>query len=583
MSPMLPFIEVSHLPSSSSLYSAATQPLGLRYISAANPSGSPSITYGSVTSPPVPVFELRQVKPTAGRSLKLSRVVFSAASREAVADFQAIVRRIKEENHKSAHFGDQGPLRHPEDPEEPSAGKPRTGAGSANLPDKVRETDIDGNIMEVAYVPPAEYPERYGGSTVRKTQSTQSEVSRILNWNYDVASAEPVHDVSLTPLAPASSNLVSPRRPGRLPDDEQASGPRRSTTHTSTTLYEASGPNASSLLNPGGMMGALMGVAAGAAIGAGLTYGVMRAGSQESEAPTVVQRNPTLPEPLHDSRNRYSEYDRPVKELQHRDDYTLVADRRPPPTILTRYTHAPAPVGRSREVEDVYEGRSRHSSRSKPPGLTSMRSRSEISTSRKPLLLTDAEHRGYVSSKHGDAEDMAQDLRGHGSVRHSSRTKYSPAEPQSMRRSLTYHVGAGGDTYGSSHGQRATSAIRGPPAAGGQAELASRAVPKPAGRAAAAAASASQDKPRRSNSYKSAREVSLPVSRAASYVSPRDVPLPASRSGGMSYVSSPRHVQPPPNGMGVPRTEKWEDDLDSIAPSDSISCVGNRRNQRLYR
>ncbi|ROV89329.1 hypothetical protein VMCG_09624 [Cytospora schulzeri] len=581
MSPMLPFLEVSHIPSSSSFYSAATQPLGLRFISAGISSGSPSITYGLLTSPPVPVFELRQVKPTADRPLKLSRIVFSTASPEAVRDFQARVRGVKEENRKSARLGDQASFRYPAEPEDTYAGKERAGTDSGKLPDKARETDIDGNIMEVACVPPTTYPEPYGGSTVRKTQSTHSEVSRILNWNYNVASSESTPSVSLAPLAPASPSLVSPRRPSRLVD-EQVLGPRRGTTHaTSTTLYEPaemSRQNSSGILGTSAI-GTLMGVAAGAALGAGITYGVMKGGPQDYDGSTF-QRNTTYPEPHHESRGRYSEYERPVKEPQYREEYTSVADRRPPPTIVTRYSHAPTPVGRSRDVDDGYEGRSRQSSRPKQSGTANVRARSETSTSRKPLLLADVEHRSYASPKHGELEDVGQDHRGHSISRHSSRSKQVvPAEPCSIRRSKTYHIGADGHSYISARSQRNTNPTsRGAPLPTAQAELVSRPMTRTTSRPSAATI---QDKPRRSNSYASAREVPLPVTRSASYIPAREVPLPASRSG-MSYVPA-RHVPLPSGGSGGVYSEPWEDDLDSIAPDDSISCVGARRSERPYR
>lgn len=59
------------------------------------------------------------------------------------------------------------------------------------------------------------------------------------------------------------------------------------------------------------------------------------------------------------------------------------------------------------------------------------------------------------------------------------------------------------------------------------------------------------------------------------------LPLPASRSG-MSYVPA-RHLLQPSGGGGGVHAEPWEDDLDSITPDDSISCVGARRSERLYR
>ncbi len=52
------------------------------------------------------------------------------------------------------------------------------------------------------------------------------------------------------------------------------------------------------------------------------------------------------------------------------------------------------------------------------------------------------------------------------------------------------------------------------------------------------------------------------LSRTASYVSARQVPLPVS-------------------GVGSSHAD-WDDDADSVAPSDSISCVGSRRSGRSY-
>ncbi|KAH8751365.1 hypothetical protein F5883DRAFT_209993 [Diaporthe sp. PMI_573] len=551
MSSMLPFLEVSNLAASSSFYSTVTHPLGLRYISAASPSpdlpGSPSIVYGiATTSPPVPVFELRQVRPTAERPLKLSRAVFSAASPAAVRDFRALVQRIKAVDTGAIGFGD-----HPQLEEQASGAELAQQSGGG--PDST-ETDLDGNIikMEVVYVPPVQdYPEWYSGPTVRKTQSTQSEASRILHWNYDVA-ADSAASMSFAPLSPASQSLVSPREPGRY--DERPSLLRRSVT-TTTTLLEPADPESSSQSPSQGSRGlsavgaALMGVAAGAALGAGITYSVVR-GSQDFEPP-MAQRRSTFPRQYSDSRSR-------------RDDGASVADRRPPPTLLTRHSYSQAPSARNRDSGvDLDDARSRHSSRSRPAGTPSVRTRSEVSTSRKPLLLTDVASRSHASSRSSARTAEMEDILGPGNPRPTS-SRYSTASrtskhPPSVRRSSTYD-GPVVDSYScvSAGSYRTQSTVRPPPAP--QPEHVPRAPSKAPSKAPSRAASKAASRAGGPSNSRVSAVTAWPSGRAESYVSARHVPLPPSGVGN-SYV---------------------DDDLESLAPSDSISCVGSRRSERLY-
>lgn len=541
MSTMLPFLEVSNLAASSSFYSTVTHPLGLRYISAASPSpdlsGSSSIVYGIAASPPVPVFELRQVRPTADRPLKLSRIVFSAASPGAVRDFRALVQRIKAVDSGAIGFSD-----HPELEEQTSGAELVLQSNSGPGPAET-ETDLDGNIikMEVVYVPPVQdYPEWYDGPTVRKTQSTQSEASRILHWNYDVAADSAASLSPFTPLAPASPSLVSPRQPGRY--DERPSIIRRSVT-TTTTLLEPMDPAESSSQSPSqnshglsAVGAALVGVAAGAALGAGI-YSVVK-GSQDFEKP-MAQRRSTFPRQYSDSRSR-------------RDDGTSIADRRPPPTLLTRHSYSQAPSAGNRDAGvDYDDARSRRSSRSKPPGTPSVRTRSELSTNRKPLMLTDVETRSHAGSRSSARTAEMEDILGPGNPRPTSSrystTSRSSKHPPSVRRSSTYD-GPVVDSYScvSAGSYRTQSTVRPPPAQ--QSQLVSRPASKAPSKAAGSA-----------SSRVSAATVRTPR-RAESYVSARHVPLPASGVGS-SYV---------------------DDDLESLAPSDSISCVGSRRSERLY-
>ncbi len=92
-----------------------------------------------------------------------------------------------------------------------------------------------------------------------------------------------------------------------------------------------------------------------------------------------------------------------------------------------------------------------------------------------------------------------------------------------------------------------------------------------------------------SRSHISARNIPLPAScvdcgsRVAdrnSHVSARNIPLPAScvgtnfHDGSRSHISA-RNVPLPGSHVGSSRAN-WDDDVRSIAPSDSISCIGSK-------
>lgn len=581
---MLPFVEVSHLPSSSSFYSAVTQPLDLQYIYAADPastpSGSqPSITYGSATSPPVPTFELRQVRATADRPLKQSRVVFSAGSPGVVRKFQALVRGLNFADGKVLLTGNQSLFRQAPktlpslfgDNATHETDEPRGPAEDWSLPVKAAERDPDGNIMEVVYLPPSQYPESYSGSTTRRTNSSTKEISRIMTWNYDVATSD---------TAPQAPFVAPSRRPGRFPDDDMSPVLRRTVTTTSTTLYEPVEPlpsprQNSSGLTTGALVGTLLGVAAAsAAIGAGVAYGVMHneRGRNEFEAPSL-QRRSTYPELPLGARSRYSEYG--------------PADRDQLPTLLTRYPHSQGP----RDDGSLYDdGRSRHSSRYKGAGsAASVHTRSQVSSARKPLLLTDAEHRSYVSvgSKHSHSSSSARtsemmddvpvmaSARSLASSRHTSASRApsqlgaaAPPTPLSVRRGSTYDDDA--DSFVSTHSRRSVSTVR-PLQATVQTELTS---PSLAPRASKAPSRVSR----------ATVKTSATPRRADSYVSAREAPHGGSRapSRAPSHVSSARQLAQPVSGVGSRGLvyEEEQDDACSIAPSDSISCVGSRPSER---
>lgn len=503
---MLPFLEVAHLPSSSSFYSAVIQPLGLRYISNPGQDLSPSVTYG-LSQPRTPVFQLRQVA-----NPKPSRIVLTAQSPTAVADFHRYALRASPDLVPSAAtiLGGTEPTETQES--------------------RAKVLDFDGNTMEVVYCPPPpDHPSRYGGSTVRKTQSTSAEADRILDWNYGVA----VLDTPST----IRTRAPHPRYAG---DDEPYKVLRRAVT-TNSVAYDTADPphQIPSGLSTGTVMGTLLGVAAGAAAGAAITYSMVkndraRAPQQEFDAPAFTRRSTFPDAPFSTDRSpRYVEVERTVEKVRYPHDYPSGDTRRALPEYIARYSQAGGSTkGTAREVDHLYDDtRSRHSRTS-----GSVRTRSEAATAQRPLLITETEHRSYVGSS---------------SSRHG---KTPPVTRSPMHRSNTFDV-SDRESYASARSQRTNSTIRPPP------------LPF------APSATSPVMERSRAGSRVTTTTVKMPsqrhvpdahsFSRAGSYMSARNVPLPAS-------------------AMGSSHSDWDEDDGGSVVPEDSISCVGSRKSGRSY-
>lgn len=508
---MLPFLEVTHLPSSSSFYSAILQPLGVRYLSAEpNPESEsvlPAITYGVPSSPPTPLFQLRQVSQ---EDIRLSRIVLSAPTQAAVAEFHSFALRA-----------------HPDLEKQPARALTRATETRAKIP------DFDGNTMEVAYLPPPDYPTRYSGSTVRKTQSTKSEASRILDWNYGVAAAAtPSHVAPPSTYSAARPAVAAARRSSK---EEPYPALRRSVT-TSSAVYEPTTTprQNSSGLSTGTVVGTLLGVAAGAA----LTYSMVKDGStrsREDAEPPPFARRSTFPEQPFSAepRARYVDVERNVEKVRHPSGFPPVAaDRRPAPEYIARYSQAGKP--RSREVDDMYDNdddsRSRHSTRFRP---ASVRTRSEAaSTTRKPLLIAESEHRSFVGAKHSNTPPITRSV---------------------VHRSHTYDHGDR-ESYVSTRSHRSGNTIRAAPPPG-----------------PVVVSSPSQVV---SRSRAGSRVTTTTIKVRGSSPSPRSI----HRAG--SYASA-RNI-PLPSVAGTRYDDDWDDDSGSVAPSDSISCVGSRRSGRAY-
>ncbi|CAJ2508774.1 Uu.00g138000.m01.CDS01 [Anthostomella pinea] len=548
---ILPFVQVKDLPPSASFYSAVTQPLGLCYISA----DSSSIVFGDTSaSPPKPVFEVRSTGAEAGSDLRPARLVLSAASPSIVTAFQQAAVRANPDLLIGGQ-GDPGFLRPHGDPSSHSSSESRG-----------KITDLEGNIMEVAYVVPRNYPPNYGGSTVRKTQSTTKEVSHILDWNLDVATSV----VSRSAAGSVAPSRAPPRAVAtRRPDEEPPYVLRRSVT--TSTLETSPSHTAANVFSTGAVIGSVLGaVAAGAAVGGAITYAIMRgdrerAPRQEYDVPPTFQRRSTFPDPYPDQRPRYVEVERTVEKIHYPEKYPPSSRKYPPPTYVARYSQAGSQVGgaRSRTMDDYDNRASRHSSHH-TSGTRTRRS-SEAGSTRRPLMITEAEHRSSAgSSKHSASPRLLMDVehRSAAGSKHSaaaSKTVY-PVDDSRSRVTARYipaaavplnefrsHAGSRHvahrlpevETYVSARSQRSASTVR------------------PAPRLVAA-----ESMPVRSKAgtrYSSATVKPAGPSRAASYASARHVPLPPSKADW---------------------ADDDDDDLVSLAPSDSISCVGSKHSRR---
>jgi hypothetical protein len=367
---MIPFLEVSHLASSTSFFSTVLQPLGLYFIQVPVPVLEPSpprtVTFGEKTPSPTPVLQLREV---ATSPPKISHVVFAASSRAVVNQVRACAARAK---------GTPAPIIDDFDRLDGPCGQSTI-------------TDLDGNIME--FVSRHDYsPSAYADSPVRHTQSTTHEARRIVNWNYDVAMSDapwPSDSADDRALLPAPRSLGQPTTL------------RRSVT-TSTYEYPIR-PDAGGIGAASAAGFAAAGALVGAGIGALMTYSTLksdriRAPLHEFEAPPV-QRRSTYPERLPSERGRsgrYIEVERTTRIRYPEDSEYL------PHASGARYVQAGS-TARSRAIDDMYhvDGRSTRASRYEASRAGTSRTRSQAPTERDPmpLLLTEAEHRSQASSR----------------------------------------------------------------------------------------------------------------------------------------------------------------------------------------
>ncbi|KAL7620009.1 hypothetical protein AAE478_010558 [Parahypoxylon ruwenzoriense] len=497
---VLPFVQVSDLPIAASFYAAVTQPLGLKYISAA----ASSIVFGEADSPTAgPVFEVKKCPGADYQPLQPCRLVLSAKSPSIVSAFHSAALRANPETTTNyLHIHERLDCR----------GESRAKIG-----------DPDGNIMEVVHLGYPDHSGSQAGSVLRRTQSNSQTVGRVLDWDLDVPMSTPSRSIA---GSTAASSRASDNSPFSLLQKGLAAATAGNSPRENSRGYST-----------GAVVGTVLGVAVGAAVGGALTYTMMKSDRertpQQYEMPPAFPRRSTFPDQYPDNRSRYVD-DRGSKRHQY------------PPSS---YGYSQAGGVKNRMIEELDDRASQHSSHY----TTGSRSRghSEASSTRRPLMIADAEHRSSASSKYSDSPKLLADAdrRSNAGSRYTSRR--SP-ESEYRSHSGSKHTAsrprdAEVETYVSARSEKSASTLR---------------APYPSDRAGSESVPRSRAPSKAGSRYSSATIKPSASHRAPSHASARHVPQPESSIGDDDSA--------------------WDDDAGSVAPSDSISNVGVRHSRRSH-
>lgn len=304
---VLPFVEVTHLPGSSSFYSAILQPLGFRFLGEEKKRLRPApttdclsevislgtVTYGvpqhgyTTETDDGPMLQLREPA-HASDPIRQSLLLFSAPSRDAVTDFHACALRSypKLAKNQAVRLGHQG------------------GVSKSTI------CDLSGNVIEVVYPAPAGHPPVRGAT------------GRLLEWSYDISSSQVT---SRSSTLYSSSNAPSPLRRSFTASAYEPSVSSKASTATYDTPPPSSKSNEYSTAS---IFGAVLGVAAGAAAAAALTYNYVNRDKERkpemNPEPPALSRRSTYPEKLPSNTQ-----DQPVdRKSQYNDQKDQEEDRK---------------------------------------------------------------------------------------------------------------------------------------------------------------------------------------------------------------------------------------------------------------
>ncbi|KAI9745858.1 MAG: hypothetical protein M1818_000539 [Claussenomyces sp. TS43310] len=538
---MTPVIEVSHLPTSASFYAAITQALGIRFLSCTPCPTLSTLHFGFPALAPGPgeiIFTLKQ-----SPIPKLSTVTFAATSSSVVVDFY-------DRGLRAAPFCSEHSLKHSE------------------TDSTAQVLDPDGNMIE------ARYARRQSAPGIDIT-SPPKQARRVLDWQHDVA-------MSLSSRSSAASNrdasyLLAPRQQitrsvtdplaYRSQDREPDSGERRS------SLVSGISNNA--------LIGTLLGAAAGAAV----AYAMVRSedpprsggGGSRSTRYRDVQINP---EARQSRVYHYIPSEDRIIEIERRVASLLSAERdgRGQRYAVRYRVNGNRSASGSRSIHDEDAGnershvsRSRHSRGSKTKTEVSSSSRKSKCVSQRPLAIT----AGPSSHASGSRK----------SERSVDGDKTATVEKTANVADVTdVDDGGGGgeDGVAKSHSTYVSARSSG--------STASTVRPGSKARSRSGTEVPSSSRSRTSSHREKGSEVGSRSgrSRRESVVTARLVPLPESVVSVRSAARSARLVPLPESiiGGGGSGEDDPQDGLSgvcSVAPSDSVSCAGSRRERERER
>lgn len=593
---MSPSLEVSHLASSTSFYSAILQPLGLHFIAppdeergaVAKLSSSSAFGLGEEDV----LLEIQQsenpLKPP-----KLSSIVISAPSSSAVAGFHSAWKKadpplwskFRDRRGLEKHFDDLNLARSgPWQTDDPRSG---------SLITRAVVYDLDGNRCEVVHQ-----------QSHHRSQRSH-EPPRIVDWAYDVE-ATPARTSSRISLRKNSAG--NSQRPAAIPaahhESPFSAGSRSAFAPAAmpNAAEESASPRQSSRqggLNTTTVVGALLGAAAGAA----LTYGFVSSNSRDSSAEATERhrappRRATFPDKPVTGTRHQSYHENGVMQVDnYRDhktprklaypDFQALSIRGggygdgdedvdygknpwldvqspryltqgPPPAQSVVTKSRPPSTFRPPVEEQPYERRSRPSSRSQAPAPT-VRARSETPRERVPASAVDDYTRGGQRSHRTVVGDYVAPPR-------EPPAGYARSTVSRSRRSSVYN-GPEHDTFvtAPTHRSSAPSRHHDYEYGGGR-----EAMPR------------SRAPSQVSTSTVKERARAPPSHAAVSRTSARRVALPMSGASSSHAPWDARDIALPKSGVGSSHAN-WDDDLESVAPSDSISCVGSKHSRRTRR
>jgi hypothetical protein len=343
----VPFVEVSHLASSSSFYSATLQILGLRYL---NESRDPSSSIGTVTygltagvtktggkhrqaltdgrgeeiKGPQPVLQIREVSRPFD-PVRISTVVIAVPAPGQIVDFYEAALTANpwlaiQTDGDPIYAGGPSP-------------RPRLGIDGGETPRRATVRDLDGNTIQVVYRQPT-CPRDYYGRVIEwtydgathSTYTTTTHITRKTTHTRNRSLSQP----QLQPVASAPAEMAQRAAAHPEKEDEPVSvSPRQSSNNNglSTTT----------------VVGAILGVAAA---GAALTYGFASHAAKERERKPRQEyeaQAPQLPR-----RSTFPEKAPPVHKLHHEERRTVYGDHPPntsqyPPKALPYRGHGGFP------------------------------------------------------------------------------------------------------------------------------------------------------------------------------------------------------------------------------------------------